>query len=256
MRVLSLFSGIGGMDLGLERAGMTVVGQCEIDPYCRKVLAKHWPGAPCWDDVTTLTGEWIEQNCGGVDVIAGGFPCVDISNAGLRAGISAPRSGLYRELVRCLRVVRPRFAILENVAALLGRGMGTVLGDLAESGYDADWDCVSACELGAPHARERVFCVAHANEVRCTPRGNLVSYSPGFDTWKATEGKCQWRDMELWLRAFVENRYGNAADPRTAGMVDGIPFRVERCGSLGNAVVPQVAEVVGRAVMQAAKEPA
>ncbi len=250
MRVLSLFSGIGGMDLGLERAGMTVVGQCEIDPYCRKVLAKHWPGVPCWDDVTTLTGEWIEQNCGRVDVIAGGFPCQDVSNAGLRAGISAPRSGLYRELVRCLRVVRPMYAVLENVAALLGRGMGTVLGDLAESGYDAEWDCVPASAVGAPHKRDRVFIVAYAYGVRRKASGHWriqkhADAGISSQAWPAERYK---RPHVRESPRFIESAVGR----RTHGSAD----RLDSIAGLGNAVVPQVAEIVGRAVMEAAKEPA
>lgn len=120
MRYLSLFSGIGGMDLGLDRAGMTCIGQVEIDPYCRAVLAKHWPDVPRHDDVRTY--QPVDA-----DVIAGGFPCQDVSNAGKRAGVSAARSGLYREMVRCLRMVPRAIGIMENVAALLGRGMGTVL---------------------------------------------------------------------------------------------------------------------------------
>src|SRR5687767_14421804 len=127
----SLFAGIGGFDLGFERAGMRCVWQVEIDPYCRRVLAKHWPNVRRHDDVRTFDGE----PC---DVLCGGFPCIDISNAGERAGLSGADSGLWREMVRAVRMVRPRIAVVENVAALLCRGMGTVCGDLAESGYDAE----------------------------------------------------------------------------------------------------------------------
>ena len=159
MRLLDLFSGIGGFSLGLERSGaFETVAFCEIDPFCRRVLAKHWPGVPVHDDVTTR--EFIE---GEADAICGGFPCQDVSLAGKRAGVSAARSGLYRELVRAIRVVRPRIALLENVAALLSDGMGTVLGDLAEGGDCVEWDCVPASAVGAPHERDRVWIVAHAD---------------------------------------------------------------------------------------------
>lgn len=156
MNVLDLFSGIGGFSLGLERAGMRTVAFCEIDRFCREVLAKHWPGVPCYEDVTTA-------DFPAADIVVGGFPCQDVSLAGRRAGITGERSGLYRELIRALRVVRPRHAIVENVAALLGDGLDLVLGDMAESGFDAEWDCVPACAIGAPHERDRVWIVAHAN---------------------------------------------------------------------------------------------
>jgi len=137
---------------------MRTVAFCEIDPFCQKVLSKHWPDVPIHDDVTTR-----EFQKGEADVICGGFPCQDLSDAGQRAG---ERSGLYRELVRAIRVVRPFYAIVENVAALLGRGLGTVLGDLAESGVDAEWDCVPACAVGAPHERDRIWIVAHPHGMR------------------------------------------------------------------------------------------
>ena len=158
MRVLDLFSGIGGFSLGLERTGgFLPIAFCEIDPFCRRVLAKHWPDVPCYEDVTA-----VEFEAGSADVITGGFPCQDVSRAGKRAGLAGARSGLYRELVRAIRVVRPKHAIMENVAALLGDGLDTVLGDLAEIGFDAEWDCVPAETFGAPHERDRVYIVAHA----------------------------------------------------------------------------------------------
>jgi DNA (cytosine-5)-methyltransferase 1 len=165
MKVLDLFSGIGGFSLGLGRAGMQTVGFCEIDPFCRSVLAEHWLGVPIHDDITTR-----QFQEGEADVICGGFPCQDISVAGAGAGIAGERSGLWRELVRAIRVVRPRFAIVENVAALLSRGMGTVLGDLAEIGHDAEWHCIPARAIGAPHRRDRVWIVVHSNSGRGSAR--------------------------------------------------------------------------------------
>ena len=160
----SLFAGIGGFDLGLERAGMICKWQVEIDPFCRKVLEKHWPEVTRYGDIREITGSELEP----VDLICGGFPCQDISKANQNAaGINGERSGLYRELIRIVRMVRPRFVLMENVAALLSRdnGMGEVLGDLAESGYDAEWQMLSAAAFGAPHIRRRVF-------ILCYPHGN------------------------------------------------------------------------------------
>jgi DNA-cytosine methyltransferase len=170
-RILDMFSGIGGFSLGLERAGMTTVRFIEQNKFCQAVLAKHWPEIPCDEDVITA-----EFAAGEADIIVGGFPCQDVSRAGKRAGITGERSGLYRELVRAIRVVRPQHAILENVAALLGDGLDVVLADLAEIGADAEWDIVPACAVGAPHERERIWIVAHAN---------------GFDGWSGERGNTQ-----------------------------------------------------------------
>lgn len=162
LRVLSLFSGIGGIDLGLERAGFTIVAHSEIDQYASRVLAKHWPGVPNVGDITKADwSDWV----GHVDVIAGGFPCQDISLAGKGAGIEGSRSGLWSEYARVVRVLRPRYVIVENVAALLSRGLDRVLGDLASLGYDAWWDCIPAASVGAPHRRDRVFIVATRADV-------------------------------------------------------------------------------------------
>jgi DNA (cytosine-5)-methyltransferase 1 len=194
MNVLDLFSGIGGFSLGLERAGMRTVAFCEIDPYARAVLARHWPGVPIFDDVRALTAEtlayrqgsgrgpgwsrgldsssaWKLQHAFRVDVICGGFPCQDISNAGKRAGIDGERSGLWSEFARIIGEVRPRYVIVENVAALLGRGIERVLGDLAALGYDAEWHCIPASAVGAPHRRDRVWIVAYPGCERSDGRG-------------------------------------------------------------------------------------
>lgn len=172
MNGLSLFSGIGGLDLGLERAGIRTVGQVEIDPWCRRVLAKHWPDVPRHDDVRTAADWWLKEERPHVDIIFGGFPCQDISNAGRRAGIDGERSGLWSEFHGLIRLLRPRWVLLENVAAILARGAGRVLGDLAEIGYDAEWDCVPAAAVGAPHLRDRWFAIAypHGDQYQgCSP---------------------------------------------------------------------------------------
>ena len=158
MRIGSLFSGIGGLELGLERAipGAQVVWQVEKDLYARRVLAKHWPEARRYEDVQEVGA----HNLGVVDLICGGFPCQDISGAGKRAGLEGERSGLWFEFARIISEIQPRYVVLENVAALRSRGLDRVLGSLAESGYDAVWDCIPAAAVGAPHLRDRLFCVA------------------------------------------------------------------------------------------------
>ena len=159
MNVGSLFSGIGGFDLGLERAGFRTSWFCEQDEFCQHVLAKHWPGVPCYPDITELRGADVES----VDVLCGGFPCQDLSVAGKGAGLDGARSGLWSEYARLIGELQPRYVIVENVSALLARGMGRVLGDLAALGYDAEWDCIPASAVGAPHRRDRVWLVAYPN---------------------------------------------------------------------------------------------
>lgn len=155
----SLFAGIGGFDLGLERAGMQCKWQVEIDPYCTRVLEKHWPHVKRYGDIRTVTD--VER----VDLICGGFPCQDISNAGSGAGLDGERSGLWTEYARIIRLVRPSYVVVENVAALLHRGLDRVLRDLSTSGYDAEWSLVSACSMGEPHMRQRLLIVAYADSL-------------------------------------------------------------------------------------------
>jgi len=164
VRVLDLFSGIGAFSLGLERAGMRTVAFCEIEPFARRVLARHWPDVHIFHDVRELSAQHLSAKGLGVDLICGGFPCQDISVAGRGAGIGGERSGLWSEFARLIGEIRPRYAIVENVSALLGRGLGDVLGDLAALGYDAEWHCIPASAIGAPHIRDRVWIVAYANQ--------------------------------------------------------------------------------------------
>lgn len=155
MNVLSLFAGIGGFDLGLQRAGFDISAQVEIDPFCTKILEKHWPGVDRYEDITKI------EEFPKADIICGGFPCQDISVAGKGAGLSGDRSGLWTEALRAICMVRPKYAIMENVAALCNRGLSIILGSLAESGYDSEWDCLPARAFGAPHQRDRLFVVAY-----------------------------------------------------------------------------------------------
>jgi DNA (cytosine-5)-methyltransferase 1 len=175
MRAISLFAGIGGIDLGLERAGVTVVAHSENDAYASRILAKHWPNVPNLGDITQV--DWEPWQ--GVDIIAGGFPCQDISLAGKGAGIDGERSGLWREYVRAIRVVRPRGVLVENVAALANRGLDRVLGDLASCGYDAEWDCVPAGGFGAPHLRDRMFVIAYGSYVEGRDESDRDGSDPG-----------------------------------------------------------------------------
>ena len=151
------------MSLGLEATGgFETIGFCEIDAYCRAVLAKHWPGVPCFQDIRALAPIDLSlRGIGPVDVICGGFPCQDLSVAGKGAGLAGARSGLWGEYFRLIRELRPRYVLVENVAALLGRGLGTVVGDLATIGYDAEWHCIPAAYVGAPHRRDRVWIIAY-----------------------------------------------------------------------------------------------
>ena len=269
MKVLDLFSGIGGFSLGLERAGtFETVGFVEIDPVCQAVLAKHWPGVPCSPDIRSR--EFVR---GEADVIVGGFPCQDISYAGKRAGLAGERSGLFWEMVRAIRVVRPRVALVENVAALLTGGMGVVLGSMAADGYDAEWDCVSASDAGAPHGRPRIWIAfADAYSEQRTER----RYSP-VRWWQwSTEETAQARadangqrelepprllgDIRRWLvhgaaRAFWADHW-QAKFETFRGMDDGIPSRLDRSREaaalppLGNTVLPQITEAWGRAIAE------
>lgn len=271
MRVLDLFSGIGGFSLGLDRAGMTTVAFCEIDPYCQAVLRKHWPDVPIYDDVRTLTNERLKADgITGIDLICGGFPCQDISSAGKRAGIEGERSGLWSELARIIGEVRPRYAILENVAALLsgdsGRWFGRVLGDLAEIGYDAEWHCIPASAVGAPHRRDRVWVVADARGIEyqsgCVAfRGTSAQEFPftvvGDTCCTRLEGagnvEGQITDAIARQLKLASESVGRqwVVEPDVGRVANGVPDRAHRLKALGNAVVPQIPEMIGRAIMEA-----
>jgi len=217
MRIGSLFSGIGGFDLGLERAGHKVIWQSEIDPYACRVLKKHWPDVPNLGDITAIDWSGVERP----DCVCGGFPCQDISVAGKGAGIEGKRSGLWTEFARCIREIRPSFVVVENVSDLLVRGLDVVLGTLARLGFDAEWSIVSACSMGAPHTRERMFIVCNSL------RGRF--------------GRNEWRQYG----PLIPSRLRWATEPGICRVGNGIPNRVDRIRTLGNAVVPQVAEWIG-----------
>ena len=273
----SLFAGIGGIDLGLERAGMTCKWQVEIDPWCRQVLAKHWPDVRRYEDVKTVGGDTLEP----VALIAGGFPCQDVSTAGQGAGIKeGTRSGLWSEFHRIIRELRPRYVLVENVPGLFANGMGRVFGDLAEIGYDAEWEVLSAADVGAPHLRKRVFIVADAQDSGLeggnqalannekTGRGRHSQSARGIartqedvaDTSRiGMEGNgTAWeQEPRTQTQEEVSGRHSprSGADhwttePDVGRVANGVPQRVDRLKGLGNAVVPQCAEQIGRRIME------
>lgn len=244
LRVLDLFSGIGGFSLGLERTGgFETVAFCEIESFPRRVLAKHWPKVPIYDDVQTLTVGRLRADGIAADVICGGFPCQDISTAGKGAGLAGERSGLWREYARLVGEIRPRYVIVENVAALLGRGLGTVLGDLAALRYDAEWHCIPASYVGAWHRRDRVWVVAYPND---DSRRKGLAEGPLF------------RQSNLSVESpRVAAGWPGRSDlptPRLCRAGDGVPDRTHRLRALGNAVVPQIPEIIGRAILAAESE--
>jgi DNA (cytosine-5)-methyltransferase 1 len=238
LNVLSLFAGIGGLELGLERAGMTTVGQVEIDEYCRRVLAKHWPDVPKHDDVRTTPDWWTSEPRPRVDVVCGGFPCQPFSPAGLQRGTADERWG-WPWFADVIRAVRPSYIVVENVAALLRHAdaFGWLLGDLAELGFDADWCVLSACSVGAPHRRRRLYLVAYPAST-----GLQGLHEAGRRVDLQSASAIVWRDWP--------------GEPAVARVADGIPRRLvlDEIRSLGNAVVPQVAEYVGRLIVDHAAE--
>jgi DNA (cytosine-5)-methyltransferase 1 len=223
MRVGSLFSGIGGLDLGLERAAMTVAWQSEIDPYARRVLARHWPDVPNLGDITTIDWKDVPR----VDLICGGYPCPAFSQAARGRNVAPNLWPWMRDAIAALR---PRYVLIENVAAHLGRGFSSVLADLDALGFDAEWATLTACAFGAPHTRRRLFALAYPHgesEPALTVDAEVARVCP-----PASPGR------DWWLPA---------ADCARAD--DGVPHRLDRDRTLGNAVVPQVAEWIGRRIL-------
>lgn len=288
LRVLDLFSGIGGFSLGLERAtndgkytGFETVAFCEIEAFPRKVLAKHWPNVPCYDDVRTLTAERLAADGIAVDAICGGFPCQDISTAGKGAGLAGERSGLFYEVARLVGELGPRYVILENVGALLSRGLDAVLGTLASIGYDAEWHCIPASAVGAPHRRDRVWIIAYAagdgwqeRQPNARGRGKGIGPRPERrfrDGGETLADAMRWgrqgpgQSLEpgnpapLITRQAIDAFHGRVAgqwtvEPDVGRVADGVPNRSHRLAALGNAVVPQIPELIGNAILQAMNE--
>jgi len=246
VKVLDLFAGIGGFTLGLERAGFDTVAFCENDKYCQRVLAKHWPEVPIYDDVRTLTADRLASDGIRVDVITGGFPCTDISRAGHPwlpvDGINAERSGLWYDLARLISEIRPRYAIVENVPNLLsgddGAWMSDILGGLASLGYDAEWHCIPASAFGAHHHRDRVFIVSYPNEQGL--QGSSQTRDTGGQGQEPRQKFITGRHRVPWREWETE--------PSVGRVVNGLPHRAHRIRVLGNAIVPQIATMIGKAI--------
>jgi DNA (cytosine-5)-methyltransferase 1 len=262
MRIGSLFSGIGGFDLGLTRAGHDIIWQVEIDEWCRKVLEKHWPDAVRFSDIRDCGLHNLEH----VEIICGGFPCQNLSTAGDKEGVDGEKSSLWWEMLRVISELRPRYVIVENVPGLLIRGFDEVLGSLAEVGYDAEWDVVSAADVGAPHLRERIWIVAYPNHMRELPKGNKgyfgrwtgdcgeksdLAHADSTGLQKQCGTKPVVQEYRLSQRCSSEEEWQNSrnshweTEPNVGRVAHGIPNRIHRLRGLGNAIVPQIAHEIG-----------
>lgn len=223
----SLFSGIGGFELGAEMAGVTTLWNCEIAKFQGKILKLRFPYAKRYKDIAETTGLQY------VDIISGGFPCQDISCAGQHKGIRGKRSGLWSEMFRIVREVRPKYVIVENSPALIIYGLEKVLCDLSEIGYDAEWQCISNYAFGYPHKRERLYLIAYSNEIGL--QGDIQKqgrFNSVFKQWtsdKSVGNTCAKRILEMPAHSTVRND-------------DGFPNWSHRVGAIGNAVNPCVAK--------------
>ena len=240
LRLIDTFSGIGGFSYAAEKlvGGFKTVAFVECEPFCQKVLKKHWPDVPIYEDIKNYRPEPYSA-----DIICGGFPCQDISQAGRQAGITKEtRSGLFFELMSVIHLVRPKFVILENVAAILNNGLGIVLGELAEAGFDCEWACIPASALGACHKRDRWWLVAYSNTEGMERRIKSINQ-------KMQKTRLAWQSDTPHLspewRSYVSESVlcrGN----------DGLRNRVDRLKSLGNSIVPQVATIPLKRVLDLA----
>ena len=266
MKFGSLFSGIGGMDLGLEWAGMECIWQVETDNYCNRVLAKHWPAVPRYGDIKNVGRHNLETP----DLICGGFPCQPVSLAGKREA-QADARWLWPEFARVVDELRPQYVFVENVPGLYTAGGSEVLADLATLRYDAEWHSIPAAAFGAPHKRERFILVANTQSREDNQRepGNLaeetegregVDTPVGDDSEDVADTRCgisntSRDDKDIWrARTSPTSSKPNrenywTIEPNVGRVAHGVPSRVDRLRGLGNAVVPQLAEWVGRNIM-------
>ncbi len=257
LTVGSLFAGIGGIEKGLEDTGGFVTKwQVELDDYTNKVLEKHWPAVTKHRDVRTfpppIESPWLGQQWKakwGVDLICGGFPCQDISACNYRAkGLDGKRSGLWFQFARIIRTLRPKYVIAENVPAITFRGLNRVLCDLAASGYDAEWNTLSAKQFGAPQQRDRLFIVAYPASERLKTDAIFGGCTP------QTASQEQASRIRLWPGRIesggtLPDRVRWCPDSKLCRMVDGVPDRLDRYRCLGNSVWTQVAEYIGRQIL-------
>jgi len=230
VKFISVFAGIGGFDLGLERAGMTCVAQVEIDEFCQRVLTKHWPEVPKYGDIREVG----KHNLPSADLICGGFPCQPHSFAGKRRGAEDDRH-LWPEYLRIIDELRPDWAVPENVPGIRTTILDDVLFDLESIGYTTVTLDIPACAMDAPHVRHRIFVVAYASSNGRKTRGKLFN----GEALQLSVGNSQKTVQRRW-----------SIEPGIKRVAHGVPNRVDRLKSLGNAVVPQVAEFIGRAIME------
>lgn len=233
----SLFSGIGGIDLGFERAGLKCLWQVEKNDWARKVLKKHWPHVERFTDVK----ETGKHNLAPVDIIAGGFPCQPHSLAGGREASSDERD-LWPEFARIIGEIKPRWIVAENVPGLLssenGWFFGAVLKDLAQIGYDAEWHSIPAATFSAIHIRQRIFILAYPK--RYSVQG-----------WQVVPPKRGEKSRKEQLSRLLQSRFGSTlSEPNNGRNLDGVPRRVDRNRGLGNAVHPEVAEYIARLILR------
>ena len=259
MRILDLFSGIGGFSLAAKEVwgdDAKIVGHCDIDDYCEQVLAKHFPNTPYFNDVQKLT----KQDVGEVDMICGGFPCQDISVAGKGLGIEkGERSGLWSEFYRLISELRPKYAIIENVAAITIRGLNIVLTDLAKAGYDAEWQCIGADQIGARHKRERIWIVAYPSGIRPQnektnrklerKRPSFKSFYPRKQWGKSNILKSKVGGMAYGIPNWI-HRYWQQEPKGIARSTTNKVNRTERLKALGNSVVPQIPMLIMRRIKE------
>ena len=276
LRLLDTFSGIGGFSYAAEVlvGGYETVQFVEREPFCQQILRKHWPDVPIHNDIITF-----EPELGSADVICGGFPCQDISSAGKGAGIKeGTRSGLFFQLMRVIRLVRPQFVVLENVAAIRNNGLDTVLGQMAEAGYDCEWACIRASDVGACHRRDRWWLVAYSSSEQRNDSGSAHTAEPtrtaaeprdghGTDASHAHHPRSQGFRPQRQLREgggeikapwsngprLSSDWRGYLSEPVLCRGDDGLSGRVDRLKALGNAVVPQAAAIPLMRVLELAQ---
>ena len=240
---IDLFSGIGGFALAAKWVGFETKVFCEIDPFCQMVLKKHWPNVPIVEDIKKFDGkEWT-----GATLITGGFPCQDISIANANPkGLRGKRSGLWKEFFRVISLVRPHFVIVENVSAFTIRGLLDVLGDIASIGYDAEWETIPASIFGFPHQRKRIFIIAYSENYR--HKNSINAESPIFLKWNRFNQEIPIKGSSFGDKESVYEKIRSTEFVRVA---NGIPNRVDRIKGLGNAIVPQVAYEIIKAIKEA-----
>ena len=240
MKVLDLFSGIGGFSIGLEKAGFETVAFCEIEEYPKAVLRKHWPDTPIYNDVRELTGERLRADEIFPDVIVGGYPCQPFSYSGVRRGAEDDRH-LWPEVYRLIKEVRPAWGIFENVAGHITMGLDEVLSDLEAEGYAARPFVIPACGVDAPHRRDRVWIVAKnvadTNSERL--QGGCVGQVYGVENVSRQPAGSGENKQNVW-----------PTEPNVGRVANGVYNRSHRIKALGNAVVPQIPEQIGRIILE------